>query len=100
MSDNKQWVKVYTAFLMDSHMMTLTMEDRGRWITLGALTAHNGTSGVLTIKSSLLSHLLHVTDDVTVLHEKVGILPNVKIACNGNGTCTVTFLKWHKYQVD
>lgn len=100
MGDNKRWFKVWTSIIMDQDMMLLPMDDRGRWMTLGALTAHNGENGILKIKTSLLAHLLHVTDDVTILQEKIGVLPNVKISDCCNGSCTVTFKNWYKYQVD
>lgn len=85
---------------MDQKMMIIDMESRGRWVTLGALVAHNGENGKLVIKNSMLSHLLHVTDDVTILQQKIHELPNVNYTCLGNDSCTVTFQNWHKYQVD
>lgn len=85
---------------MDQKMMVVDMEIRGRWVTLGALVAHNGENGKLVIKNSMLAHLLHVTDDVTILQQKIHELPNVNYTYSGNGTCTVTFANWHKYQVD
>jgi hypothetical protein len=100
LGDNKRWFKVWTSIIMDGDMMTLTMEDRGRWMTLGALTAHNGINGVLTFKTSVLAHLLHVTDDVTILRQKIACLPNIKMGDCCNDTCTVTFVNWYKYQVD
>ena len=66
MADNKRWFKVWTSILIDQHMMTLNMEDKGIWITLGALVAHNGEKGSLKIGKEILSHLATYTLENTL----------------------------------
>jgi hypothetical protein len=93
MGDQKQWFKVWTTILLDPDFQMLTMEDRGRWVTLGALAAQHGESGVLSCPCGYLEKILQISDIFSLS------LPNIKLK-NSHDRVTVTFINWYKYQTD
>lgn len=107
MADLKRWFKVWTSVLEDPDFTNLALEDRGRWIGLGALTALVGDQGVLTISAPArrLCQVLEVTDlDEAIM--TLRRLPNIMIEEGQirHGTSAVTLLirwkNWVKYQED
>lgn len=100
MADNKKWFKVWTSILADPDLWTLSLEDIGRWTMLGALTALHGINGVLTTSEKALLTFLRCNG--TEIENTLIALHNVSVeyAKNSNGTFTVTFLNWQKYQED
>ncbi len=102
MADNKRWFKVWTSILTDPDMADCHNDIAGAWVRLGALIAQHGNNGKINISKSHFYRIIHLytADDVTVQHffDKLKTL-NIKIkSCND--TFSVTFEKWHKYQVD
>ena len=100
MADNKKWFKVWTSILADPDLWTLSLEDIGRWAMLGALTALHGDNGILTTSKKALGTFIR--SNGTELENSLIALQNVSIEYvkNSNGTFTVTFLNWQKYQED
>jgi hypothetical protein len=102
-SDQKRWFKVWTSLLVD--MDHLSDEAVGRWVRLGCRAALVGHDGTVTFSDrDHLARFLHVPPDAV---ERVAIeLPNVHVsgcahdANQRDGTITVTFRNWRKYQLD
>jgi hypothetical protein len=103
MADVKRWFKVWTAILDDPHHGDLSLEDVGRWTRLGAMTALAGRGGrlVVTPPAKRLLQVLEV-DTVAVAKVVISRLPNVLIeeGKSDNGSFTVTWKNWTKYQAD
>jgi hypothetical protein len=103
MADQLKWFKVWTSILSDDDFDPFregTLADTGRWMRLGAYTALHGNSGSVEIMKDTLFRLLNVTD-IGELTCKL-MFKNVLFeeGKNRDGKITVTFHKWHKYQID
>lgn len=102
MADGKQWFKVWASILIDPGMEDLHNQDIGIWTRLGALVAAHGEKGTIKISLPQFLKRTHLTtaDNVTI-QAKINTLKTINcdiVVCNES--VTVTFKKWHKYQVD
>lgn len=102
MADGKHWFKVWHTILTDPGMEEQHNQIIGVWTRLGALVSTQGEKGTLTLSLSQFKKRCHLSDAESVTIE--GIIEGLKsINCEVticNSVCTVTFKKWHKYQVD
>ena len=102
MSDQKRWWKMWCSILTDDAILALPPADRWRWVALGTYIKEHGERGVLTTRSEnpALAMIFDVpkTEVIDVLHR----LPSVSLeeGKSANGTITVTFHNWYKYQED
>ena len=103
MADNMRWFKVWTTLLGDYFLEDISLEDVGRFILLGCLIAKKGSKGKYEIESDALCKLLNFAKD----EQNFAIIPenfakdfNVEIEPNDNGTFSVSFKNWTKYQKD
>jgi hypothetical protein len=78
LADLLRWFKVWTTITDDPHFQELPLEDVGRWILLGAMTASVGERGILRIvgEARRLRELLRV-DSVPALKRALARLPNL-----------------------
>jgi len=102
MGDGKQWFKVWTSILTDPSMEDQHNKTLGVWVRSGALVAQHGEKGSLKLSVDQLKKRLHLSscNDAelsSIFEDLKKINVDVKVC---NGSATVTFKKWHKYQVD
>lgn len=81
MADQKRWFKVWATVNTDPGFQAMSLEDIGRWMLLGALTASVGTSGVLRVPASgaSVASMLRLPD-VRSLKSALASLPNVIVS--------------------
>ncbi|MCI0447846.1 hypothetical protein L0152_32105 [bacterium] len=110
MADQKRWWKMWTSILTDDAILSLPLDDRWRWVALGCYITEHGERGRLVIspKSHALAFIFCVSSDevLSVLKR----LPNITVDSVKNSTneegknrdanICVTFVNWHKYQID
>lgn len=103
MADLKRWFKVWTSILDDPSHSNLSLEDAGRWVRLGAMTAMVGDNGrlLITRPARRLCQVLEVPS----LEEAFCVLrrlPNIEIeeGESVNDVSVVTWKNWTKYQKD
>lgn len=103
MADLKRWFKVWTTILEDPHFQELSLEDIGRWVLLGAMTASVGSAGRLEVPGSgrRLCEALRVPD-LEAVKTMIQRLPSVVIeeGTNRNGGPSVTWQNWTHFQED
>jgi hypothetical protein len=102
-ADLKRWFKCWTSILEDPAHTNLSLEDAGRWVRLGAMTALVGEGGTLVITRP--ARRLCQVLEVASLEEAFAVikrLPNVHVeeGQSVNDACVVTWKNWSKYQVD
>jgi hypothetical protein len=115
MADNGRWFKVWTAILGDPDFQGLSFDDRGRWVTLGALTKLSGERGVLQASGPGIAAVARTLGcEPGELVEVLGRLPNLSVTLvekaahdgtnrvNGSDgvTLTIAWRNWRKYQED
>lgn len=107
MADNGRWFKVWTSILADPDFQGLTREQRGDWVTFGALTKSAGDRGVLVTHGRGVDAVARTLQcEVGDLVARLNALPNVHATCtnrdNGSDvvTLTVRWANWRKYQED
>ena len=103
MADNMRWFKVWTTLLGDYFLEDISLEDVGRFTLLGCLMAKKGSKGKYEIESDALCKLLNFAKDdenFAKIPENFAKNFNVKIERNDNGSYSVSFKNWHKYQKD
>ena len=113
MADQQRWFKLWCSVLTDDDLQSLPPADRWAWAALGAHVKQSGTRGtvVISLLNAALAGALGVPLDQ--LEAVIRRLPHVTV--NGgsvvnerrfsgrpsdNGTLTVTFKNWPKYQED
>jgi hypothetical protein len=102
-ADQKRWFKVWTSILLDPAMNSLELADVGRWVRLGALAAAVGDRGQLTFPAGGAGLLTTLSvPDLEAAKCALQRLPHVVFEEGNrvNGTFTVTFKNWRKYQED
>lgn len=100
MSDNKKWFKVWTSLLTDPEFDSMPLWCIGAWVKLGALVAQHGESGFIAItKQQFLKRTDIPENDIKEMQSCL-LKVNVNLNINDNGTYTVSFDNWSKYQVD
>jgi len=99
-ADLKRWFKVWTSILSDLHFQTISMEDRGRWMTLGALIAQGGNNGKLVVPNGGVALGRFLGCEGADLGRILGRLPHINTRENDNGELCVTMKNWRKYQRD
>ena len=102
MADNLRWFKVWTTIASDPHFQEMSLEDMGRWIVLGALTAAHGVNGKLPVTPNatvICRHMNCTKDELKVVLKR---LPNIifEEGKTDYASGTVTWKNWHKYQRD
>ena len=102
MADQGRWFKLWVSALSDGHLLQLAPEIRWAWAALGAHTKEQGTKGVVTIPLSDAVLAAKMGVQPCELLVTVRCLPHVYIeeGKNGDGTFTVTWHNWPKYQED
>ena len=102
MADQGRWFKLWVSALSDGHLLQLAPEIRWAWAALGAHTKEQGTRGVVTIPltDTVLAAKMGVTTETLLV--TVRLLPHLTVeeGKNGDGTFTVTWHNWPKYQED
>lgn len=102
MGDQQRWFKFWYSAGSDDAIVSLPPELRWAWVMLGAHTKMHGTNGSVEIsdKNAALAGMIGVT--VEDLKKTVKALPHVHVeeGQNRNGTFTVTWDHWQKYQTD
>lgn len=102
----RRWVKIWHEILSDPDFQNLNLEQQARYYHLIISTSAHGQKGRLTIErpARQLSYLMHcdgfdplklAIKDVANTMKNLVFLPS---KCNDK--FSVTFQKWHKYQVD
>lgn len=103
MSDNKKWFKVWAHLLTDVNFQNMRMEDKGRWLTLGALLCQQGEQGMLKITppATMTCLMFGVMDFGALKSVFTPLLKcNVKTALHDDGSLMVIMKNWYKYQRD
>lgn len=102
MSDQKRWFKLWHSALSDDAIVSLPAALRWAWVALGAHTKVHGTGGTVVISetNAVLSAQMGVT--VGNLKSVIFLLPQIEIeeGKSDNGSFTVTWKNWTKYQED
>jgi len=103
MADLKRWFKVWTTILEDPHFQELSLEDIGRWVLLGAMTASVGSAGRLEVPGSgrRLCEALRLPD-LDAVKTMIPRLPSVVLeeGKERNGGPSVTWQNWTHFQED
>jgi len=100
MADNKRWFKVWTAILSDPDFDDLPNDVIGVWVRLGALVAKHGEKGKITVTNTQFEKRINYPiNDIEKLNLRLTQI-NVAIQTHDNGTTSVIFTNWLKYQVD
>jgi len=102
MADNLRWFKVWTTIASDPHFQEMSLEDMGRWIVLGALTAAHGVNGKLPVTPHATVLCRHMNCAKEELKDVLKRLPNIQFEEGKTDYAigTVTWKNWHKYQRD
>ena len=103
MSDNKKWFKVWAHILTDMNFQNIRMEDKGRWLTLGALLCQQGENGMIKITppATLICQMFGCNDMGTLNAYLTPLLKcNVRLALQDDGSLIVSMKNWYKYQRD
>ncbi len=103
MADLKRWFKVWTTILEDPHFQELSLEDIGRWVLLGAMTASVGVAGQLDVPGTgrRVCEALRLPD-LEAVKKLLERLPSIILeeGKKRHGDFAVTWSNWHKFQVD
>jgi hypothetical protein len=103
MADLLRWFKVWTTILDDPTLQELPLEQIGRWVLLGAMTASVGSHGRLVVAGSgrRICELLRVPT-IEAAKDVISDLPNVVFeeGKNRHGEFVVTWKNWTKFQRD
>ncbi len=105
-STSRRWVKIWHEILSDPDFQNLDLEQQARYYHLIVSTSAHGQKGRLTIDrpARQFSHLMHCDTFDTLKLAIKGVANTMKnlsfIDSKCNDKFSVTFQKWHKYQVD
>lgn len=102
MADQKRWFKLWCSAPSDDDLLALPLELRWAWAVLGCYTKEHGTRGRVKITPSNVVLAAQMGVSVIALHDTISMLPHVQIeeGKSDNGSFTVTWDNWHKYQED
>lgn len=103
MSDNKKWFKVWAHILTDINFQNMSLEDKGKWLILGALLCQQGESGMIKIypPAKVICQLFNCNDyDALKCTFTPLFQSNVKVALQADGAMVLIMKNWHKYQRD
>ena len=81
----------------------MNMEDRGKWLTLGALLCQQGDNGMVKVypPSKVICHLFNCNDWDALKCTFTPLLRcNVKVALQDDGALILIMKNWYKYQRD
>lgn len=102
MGDQQKWFKLWQTALSDDQLLALPPERRWAWAALGCHTKIHGTDGRVQILAGnpVLAAAMGIPPET--LLRVISVLPNVRVeeVDARNGTFTVTWKHWRKYQED
>jgi hypothetical protein len=102
MADQGRWFKLWCSAPADDSIQELSPAMRWAWAALGCYTKAHGTRGRLVVSPTNLVLAAEMGVPVESLHGVIRLLPHVHVeeGKSVNGTITVTWQNWTKYQED
>jgi len=96
-----RWVKVWHEILTDQNFQNLSLEQQARFYNLLVYVSAHGNKGSISIippARALLS--IMQCENYEIMITQLANLPNILTAKHDNAKFSVSFLNWHKYQID
>lgn len=110
MGDQGRWFKLWHSALSDDALQALSPSLRWAWVALGCHTKVHGTDGQVQVAKANIVLAAQMGVPVEALLDTIRGLPHVHVTVHNtvdveegttrDGTFTVTWQNWHKYQVD
>ena len=102
MADQSRWFKLWTSAPFDPALLHLAPAVRWAWAALGCYTKLHGTRGVIVLNASNEALAVAMGVPPERLYDTIRMFPHVRVEEGApvNGSCTVTWENWQKYQED
>jgi hypothetical protein len=102
MADQARWFKLWCSAPSDDHLQRLPPALRWAWVAFGAYTKLHGTRGQVEVSASNGALAAQLGVAVEALIATLQRLPHLRVEppFSDNGSYTVTWQNWSKYQED
>jgi hypothetical protein len=102
MADQGRWFKLWCTAPADDSIQELPPALRWAWVAFGCYTKAHGTHGRVQVSPTNAVLAAEMGVPTLALIDTINVLPHVRVeeGTSDNGTRTVTWQNWSKYQED